>query len=228
MANFYAFFPTLLKHEGGFVNDPDDPGGATNKGITFGTFKRYAEPYLNIAPTLENLRRLTDEQAGIIYKRRYWDVLRADLIPSQQFANMFFDFFVNAGGNAVKVLQRTLNDAFGASLAVDGGMGDKTFSALMNAPLDRLYTEYKEARAQYYRDLADRNPSLAKFLRGWLNRVASFPDVITDIIPIPGATRATKRAVLVVGGVAVAGSILWYVLQKDAKNTKSTKKRGAK
>jgi len=110
MASFDAFFPTMLKHEGGFVNDPVDPGGATNKGVTTGTFQSCAKQYLGIEPTLENLKALTDAQAGKIYKPLYWDKVRGDEIEPQELANIVFDFQVNAGANASKLLQRVLND----------------------------------------------------------------------------------------------------------------------
>jgi lysozyme family protein len=177
MANFDAFFPTLLKHEGGFVNDPDDPGGATNKGVTFATFQACALKLLQIQPTLENLRQLSDAQAATIYKARYWDVLRADQIALQPLANIVFDFYVNAGGNAVKLLQRLLNAQHGGTLAVDGGFGDATFAALQAADQRDLYGRYKQGRADYYRQLVNARPPLGKFLKGWLARVDSFPDL---------------------------------------------------
>lgn len=179
MADFNTFFPTLLQHEGGFVDNPNDPGGATNKGITMGTFKAQAEPVLGMEPTLANLKALTDAQAGAIYKKIYWDRIYGDQIPNQDLADMLFDFYVNAGGNAVKTLQRTINSLNdgGAQIAVDGGMGPNTLKAMNALNTDELYMAYKNARKQYYIDLADRNPKLKVFLKGWLNRVNSFPDL---------------------------------------------------
>ena len=84
MASFDAFFPTLLKHEGGFVDDPVDRGGATNKGITMKTFQTCARQYLNTDPTLDNLKALTDAQAAKIYKSMYWDKVRGDDIALQR------------------------------------------------------------------------------------------------------------------------------------------------
>jgi lysozyme family protein len=177
MANFDAFFPTLLKHEGGFVNDSDDPGGATNKGITFATFEQWALKLLQVQPTLDNLRQLSDAQAATIYKARYWDVLRADQIALQPLAEIVFDFYVNAGGNAVKLLQRLLNAQQGGTLAEDGAFGNATFAALQAADQRDLYGRYKQGRADYYRRLVDARPVLGKFLKGWLARVDSFPDL---------------------------------------------------
>ena len=180
MANFNTFLPILLQFEGGWVNDPDDPGGATNKGITFRTFKAYSQRLLGVDPTIENLRNLTDQQAGEIYKKIYWDRVDGDHIDSQDLANIFCDFYVNAGGNAVKVMQRILINNFSEKISVDGAMGPNTFAALQDAAnkdLPRLYNTYKAKRIEFYEKLAQRKPKLQKFLQGWLNRVNHFPDM---------------------------------------------------
>lgn len=178
MANFDVFFPTVLEHEGGFVDDPVDPGGATNKGVTMGTFKTCARQYLGIEPTLENLKALTDAQAGKIYKPLYWDKVRGDEIELQDLANIVFDFQVNAGASASKLLQRVLND-LGAKppLAVDGDIGQVTMTALKGMNATEVYRRYKQGRIDYYNNLAAQRPALGKFLKGWLNRVNSFPDL---------------------------------------------------
>jgi len=177
MASLERFFPHLLRFEGGFVNDPADPGGATNKGITLATFQRYATPLLGVAPTLDNLRALSDVQAFSIYKVGYWDPLHADEIVDQPFAEIFFDFHVNAGAVAVRVLQGALNDTGSKPrLAADGVMGPGTLEALHGSDQTGLYRIYKQRRIDYYRDLVARRPTLTKFLNGWLKRVNSFPD----------------------------------------------------
>src|SRR6266700_4463918 len=178
MASFDAFFPTLLKHEGGFVNDPADPGGATNKGVTLATFQNCAKKYLGLEPTLDNLKALSDAQAAKIYKPLYWDEVRGDEIALQELANIVFDFQVNAGGSAAKLLQRVLND-LGATppLSVDGDVGAGTMSALKAADPEAVYRAYKQGRIAYYQDLVAKRPALAKFLKGWLIRMNSFPDL---------------------------------------------------
>jgi len=178
MASFNAFFPTLLRFEGGFVDDPADPGGATNKGITMKTFSGCAQRLLGIEPTLANLRALTDEQAGRIYKPLYWDKVRGDDIALQDLADIVFDFFVNAGANATRLLQTVMNAA-GAnpSVAVDGDIGPITIRTLAGLDQRDVYRRYRQGRIQYYQNLAASNPSLAKFLRGWLNRVNAFPEL---------------------------------------------------
>lgn len=178
MASFDAFFPTLLKHEGGFVNDPVDPGGATNKGVTMKTFQSYAKQYLGIEPTLENLKALTDAQAANIYKPLYWDEVRGDEIELQELANIVFDFQVNAGGSASKLLQSVINDLGAAPpLKVDGDIGPGTMSALKSLDQKEVYRRYKQGRIDYYEDLVAKRPALGKFLKGWLIRVNTFPDL---------------------------------------------------
>jgi lysozyme family protein len=165
----------LLRFEGGFVNNPNDPGGMTNKGITLRTFQLCAHELLGVDPSPDNLRNLTDGQAGIIYKANYWNKMQGDRFPSQDLANIVCDFFVNAGTNATKLLQQVLN-GLGADLVEDGVIGAGSIQALNTCPLDRVYPRYKQARTAYYRNLAATSPGLAAFLAGWLNRVNSFPD----------------------------------------------------
>lgn len=176
MASFAQFLPILLRFEGGYVNDPDDPGGATNKGITLATF-RDAGPALGFTDTsLDALKRLSDDDAGRLYKRLYWDKLQADDIALQALADLLVDFYVNAGANAVKELQRALNDAgVQPALAIDGAAGATTLAALRAADPLALYRGLRQRRIDYYQRLADARPALRKFLKGWLNRVAAFP-----------------------------------------------------
>lgn len=176
MASFAQFLPTLLRFEGGYVNDPDDPGGATNKGITLATF-RSAGPGLGFADTsLDALKRLSDADAGRLYKPLYWDKLRGDDIVLQPLAELLVDFHVNAGGNAIRELQRELN-AHGVQppLATDGSCGSATLAALLAADPLPLYRGVRQRRIDYYQRLVAARPALAKFLQGWLNRVAAFP-----------------------------------------------------
>jgi lysozyme family protein len=109
MADFNQYLPMLLRFEGGWVDNPADPGGATNLGITWRTFHIFAEKILKIAPTLQNLKRLTDEQAGKIYKTEYWDAIYGDDIEHQLLADMICDFYVNAGWHAITILLKVLN-----------------------------------------------------------------------------------------------------------------------
>jgi lysozyme family protein len=176
MANFEIFLPMLLKFEGGFADDPVDPGGVTNKGITFKTFTGCAKTLLNVDPTLENLKNLTDAQAGTIYRASYWNPVHGDEMELQDLANIVCDFYVNAGGNATRLLQRVMN-GMGAELAVDGSIGPASIKALATLDQTEVYRRYKSGRITYYQNLAESQPPLRKFLNGWLNRVNAFPDL---------------------------------------------------
>lgn len=178
MANFDLYFPKLLKHEGGYVNDPVDPGGATNKGITLNTFKKYAKPQLGVEPTLENLKKLTDAQAKKIYNIIYWAPACGDEINHQLTAEIMIDFGINAGtGRAVKKMQQLLIQMGFTKVKADGVCGPVTYTAINAADTLKLYMDYKQARKGYYTSLVAQRPELKKFLKGWLNRVNSFPDI---------------------------------------------------
>ncbi|MBV8895990.1 MAG: hypothetical protein JO051_05750 [Acidobacteriaceae bacterium] len=178
MANFDLFIPMVLKSEGGFVDDPDDHGGATNKGVTFKTFCGCAQKLLNVDPTLDNLKALTDAQACTIYRANYWQPAHGDEMASQDLANIVCDFYVNGGpGNAATLLQQVMND-MGAHVKVDGSVGPQTMQALATLDQAEVYQRYKAGRIAYYQKLARDEPSQQKFLKGWLNRINnSFPDL---------------------------------------------------
>ena len=98
MANAALYLPKMLQWEGGFVNDPLDHGGATNKGVTIATFKSMG--YDNDGDgdiDIDDLKRLTDDQAYCVMKRLYWNRWRADEIKNQSIAEMLVDFVWGSG-----------------------------------------------------------------------------------------------------------------------------------
>ncbi len=167
MADFEQSIPIILKHEGLFVNHPSDPGGATNRGITFSLFKAYAKA-LGLLPTIDALKSLTEDQAKFIYREHFWQVMRGDEIINQNIADIMFDGFVNMGGKAVKLMQKD------AGTEADGTIGPATLQAINNANARILFHGYKDARIKFYKDLAQKKPKLQVFLNGWLNRINSF------------------------------------------------------
>ena len=173
MADFNVFLPMLLRFEGGYVNDPTDPGGETNKGVTMKTFQQCSQALLSLDPTSDNLKALTDAQAGTIYKALYWDKVQGDAVVLQDLANIVCDFYVNAGGHATKLLQHVLN-GMGANIAEDGAIGPGTMQALAGFDQVQVYRQYKQGRLAYYQALGQKFP---QFVNGWLNRVNSFPDL---------------------------------------------------
>ena len=173
MASFDLFLPILLRFEGGYVDDPTDPGGETNKGITMATFRQCAHPLLGIDPTSQNLKALTDAQAGVIYKANYWDKMHGDDFQLQELANIVCDFYVNAGTHATVLLQRVMNHT-GTHVAEDGAIGPASIQALNALPQQDVYRQYKQGRISYYQSLGERFP---QFVKGWLNRVNAFPNL---------------------------------------------------
>ena len=153
LVNFDDIIEVVLHHEGGYVNDPDDPGGETN----FGIAKR-SHPDVDIA-------NLTKDGAKEIYKEHYWDRNKVEDLP-EDLRHIYFDMCVNQGrGRAVKIMQRAAN-AKGADLVVDGGMGPKTIASMDGVELQRV----RAYRVKYYADLVTRKPDLEKFYFGWFRR----------------------------------------------------------
>lgn len=175
MAEFDIALSITLPLEGGFVDNPNDPGGETNLGITMRTFQVTAHPLLGIDPTSDNLKALTPAQAAIIYRANYWNPVHGDDLPLQELANILFDFYVNSGTHASTLLQTAINN-MGAqpALIVDGSIGQATLNALAPLPQNDLYNNYKQGRIAFYQNLGIQKPM---FLKGWLSRANSFPDL---------------------------------------------------
>ena len=173
----------IVAREGGFVNDPDDPGGATNFGVTLHTMHRLGLDLTGDgAVGVEDVRRLTRAQAVDIFVRHYFDAPLIGALPSPLQATVF-DMYVNAGGNAVKILQQLLCD-MGYEVAVDGALGPQSLAAAraaMDAAPDHLVDAYGIARRNYYFRIADRRPASRKYARnraggkgGWILRAEEF------------------------------------------------------
>lgn len=163
MANFDLYAPTLKRWEGGFVNDPDDAGGATNMGVTLATYRKY----YGSNKTIGDLKRITDTEWKTIM-RKYWDRCNADRITNQSIAEMFVDWYVNAGYGALVKTQAALG------LKADSIIGAKSLDALNSAPSVEVFNRIKAARLDYYNNLVKQKPVYSKFIKGWTNRVEYF------------------------------------------------------
>ncbi len=173
----------IVAREGGFVDDPDDPGGATNHGVTLATLRRLGVDITGDGRSdLQDLRRLTAAQARDIFIRHYFRGPGLAALP-EVLQPAVFDMYVNAGAQAVKLLQRLLTE-MGFDCAADGRVGPQTIRAAQlaaEAAPDHLADAYGIARRNYYYALADARPASRKFARrrdggkgGWILRAEEF------------------------------------------------------
>ncbi|EDM71392.1 hypothetical protein RAZWK3B_14264 [Roseobacter sp. AzwK-3b] len=173
----------IVAREGGFVDDPDDPGGATKHGVTIHTMRRLGldldrDGDVDVA----DVRAMTRDRAEAIFIEQYYRRTRIEVLPDVLQASVF-DMYVNAGVNAVRILQRLLQE-MGHEVAVDGVIGPQTEAAAhaaWRAAPDFLADAYGIARRNYYLRLADQRPASRKFARtrnggkgGWIRRAEEF------------------------------------------------------
>lgn len=164
--NFDASLELVFKEEGGFQDDPNDRGnrlpdgrkGCTNMGITQAAW----EEYVGQKVTMDDMKALTKDDAKIFYKKRYWDVIKGDILPiGVDYA--VFDTAVNMGtARAVKLLQRALG------IGEDGLIGPETLTAIDQLNPRTLCTDYCDARLAFYQQL----PDFGRYGKDWTQRVA--------------------------------------------------------
>ena len=154
--NFDKCLEMLLKHEGGFINHPRDPGGATNFGVT----KKTYETWIGHSVSIDEIKELTVEDVAPIYKARYWDAVRGDELPSGVDWAVF-DWAVNSGpSRAAKALQK----AAGASQ--DGKIGPMTLRSIANNDPKDLIDRVYHTRQTFY----ERLKTFDTFGKGWTRR----------------------------------------------------------
>jgi len=173
MANFEKALVGLLRAEGGYVDDPNDRGGATNHGVTQATLAAWRGHPV----TKDDVRALTAEEAGQIYRAWWWAPLRLDEVKDQRVAEIIFDHAVNTSApqkpeRAVQLAQRCCNFvAAGDALAVDGQMGAQTIAAINRSTPRVLALALTAMRVDYYRQVA-RPKNQRAFLYFWIHRTA--------------------------------------------------------
>ena len=161
--NFEQSLALMLKHEGGFVNNPKDPGGMTNLGVT----KRTYEDWLGHEVDEEIMRNLRPMDVIWLYKKLYWDKIKADSLPAG-LDYCLFDCAVNSGpSQAVKFLQVALN------LTADGIVGPLTIAAAEQRDTAELIEQFCEERLHFMQSLS----TWATFGKGWQRRVEEVKDL---------------------------------------------------
>ena len=169
----------ILSWEGGFVNHPQDPGGATNKGVTISTWK--AQGYDKDGDgdiDIDDLRLITDDDAGLILKRVYWDRWKADRILSQSLANIVVDWVWGSGKYGITLVQQILG------VKADGIVGDKTLSAMNSADSKALFDAIWQRRKRYLESLKN----FPVFGKGWMRRLNSIGYGYLVLNTIPSKT----------------------------------------
>ena len=155
--NFDQCLEQVLKHEGGYVDHPEDPGGRTNMGVTQVVY----ENHLGRPVTEEDMKEMPLEHAKEIYKTNYWDKVCGEELP-EGLDFSIFDWAVNSGpSRAVKALQKIIN------VAQDGAIGPITLKAIEDHGPGNLIHTYAMEREMFYRRLS----TFSIFGRGWLNRL---------------------------------------------------------
>lgn len=168
-ANFFKSLDMVLKHEGGFVDHPEDPGGATNKGITHKTYADFLERPLE---DVEELKNIPDEHVQKIYKKMYWDKVKGDELPGGvDFCT--FDWAVNSGpGRAARALQKIV------VVAQDGAIGPRSLAAISEQVPEHIVEEMAKEREEFYRSLR----TFETFGKGWLRRNEETRDFALELV----------------------------------------------
>jgi lysozyme family protein len=156
--NWDDSFTAVLKHEGGFVNHPKDPGGMTNLGVTKAAWEGY------VGKTVDEafMRSLTPDVVKPFYKAMYWDKIKGDQLPAGvDYAA--YDLAVNSGvGRAAKFLQEI------AGVTVDGALGPKSMGAIRECDPEQTVDALCDMRLEFLKRL----PTFDTFGKGWSRRVA--------------------------------------------------------
>jgi len=163
MASYKKLKPIILKLEGNWSNDPNDSGGCTMKGVTIGTYRAY----FGKSKTCKDLRNISDSQWDSIFIHKYWNKWSADAIKNQSIANLLVDWVWTSGVYGIKYPQQVLG------VTSDGVVGPKTIAAINNYPNQKeLFEKLWNRRKKHFESIG--RGKNAKFLRGWLNRLADF------------------------------------------------------
>lgn len=183
MLNVQEIAQEIVRREGGYVNDRDDPGGATNFGVTIHTMRRLGlDLDGNGTVDSDDVRALTRDQAVEIFIDHYFERPGIRALPLALQPTVF-DMYVNSGAHAVKILQRLFNE-MRITVEVDGVIGPQTIAAAQRAidaaPM-HIVDAYGIARRNYYYALADKRPASRKYAKrrdggkgGWIARAEEF------------------------------------------------------
>ena len=163
MADFGKYAPLLKKIEGGFVNHPKDPGGATKWGVTLNAFRAEYGPDKSVA----DLKAMTDAQWERIM-RKYWNLGKCNSIQDQWVAEIFADWIINSGPGIIVKVQSIVG------VETDGKVGPLTLAAINKANPRCLHCKILTARYDFYDRIILADPAKECFRKGWYNRLKNF------------------------------------------------------
>ncbi len=166
MAKLEPLAKFILSFEGGFVNDPKDRGGATNKGVTIATWK--AQGYDKNGDgviDVKDIKLITEADAVAIMRKNYWNRWRADEIADQSLANELVDWTWASGRHGIVIPQQLLG------VAADGVVGSKTIAALNGTYAPVFFEQLRKRRLKFIDNIIKGNPSQKRFEAGWYRRV---------------------------------------------------------
>lgn len=173
--NWEQCFALILKNEGGFEDDPHDPGNRMPDGragcTNFGVIQANWEDFVGHQVTHEDMRALTINDVNPFYRKRYWDTIKGDDLPmGVDYA--VFDFEINSGGRAAKTLQSLLG------VTADGQIGPATVAAAQAADASSIIAGICETRLNYLKTLSDWD----RYGNGWANRIERVQDIATKMV----------------------------------------------
>lgn len=192
MANANILLPFILRWEGGFVNDPTDRGGATNKGVTITTWRQVGYDKDGDGDIdVDDLKLLTNEDVrDRVLVPHYWNRWKADTINDQKIANILVDWVWASGSHGIKIPQRLLG------VNVDGIVGPKTVEAVNFADPKSLFLAIYDERVKFINNIVERSVSeyekkigrkatetellkytQKRFRKGWLNRLSELKNL---------------------------------------------------
>ncbi len=168
MSTFELSIPTILRHEGGLVNNPNDPGGITNHGVSLRWLKSKG-----LAGDIDHdgdvdaadIKLMTVDQASEFYRTFWWNAYSYGTINAQLVATKVFDTAVNMGPKRAHIFAQSI-----VGVPRDGVLGPKSFAEINACPSLKFLTAFQNLQAQFYRTLVATNPARQEFLKGWLNR----------------------------------------------------------
>ena len=166
MAKIDILAPFILSFEGGYVNDPHDKGGATNKGVTIAVWRKYGYDKNGDGKINEkDVMRISDADAIKIMKKIFWDAWKADEIKDQSVANILVDWLWASGSYAITWTQRALG------LKVDGKVGPVTVAAINKQPSKELFVKLHKLRLDYIDYICKKNANNLRYKKGWVIRI---------------------------------------------------------